>query len=186
MRATWCLICPPPMSFYTYGSYIWFVADSEPPLSDQPQHLSDPGLISLLRAELGLSSSDLFSMTVSDYDMKPAVSPRLLPLTPGSRLTFFLRRTSESNVPSLVPCPINFPPSLREFLRRPRQVLLSSNTSTTSPPGAQKKRRRGGILRSAPTANSSLQPRTHCSGAAAFCNADVNSSVNSQSSLFRS
>ncbi|XP_076614724.1 coiled-coil domain-containing protein 80 [Chaetodon auriga] len=40
------------------------------PLSDQSEHFSDAGLISLLRAELGLSSSDLFSMTVSDYDMK--------------------------------------------------------------------------------------------------------------------
>lgn len=32
-----------------------------------------PGLGSLLRKELGLSSSDLFSMTVADYDMKPTV-----------------------------------------------------------------------------------------------------------------
>ncbi|KAM8827427.1 coiled-coil domain-containing protein 80 isoform 2-T2 [Spinachia spinachia] len=44
---------------------------SEPALGGQPEHFSDPGLISLLRAELGLSSSDLFSMTVTDYDMKP-------------------------------------------------------------------------------------------------------------------
>nr|XP_046230909.1 coiled-coil domain-containing protein 80 [Scatophagus argus] len=44
---------------------------SEPPLSDQSKQFSDSGLISLLRAELGLSSSDLFSMTVSDYDIKP-------------------------------------------------------------------------------------------------------------------
>ncbi|KAM6901296.1 coiled-coil domain-containing protein 80 [Lycodopsis pacificus] len=45
--------------------------ESEPQLSDQSDHFSDSGLISLLRAELGLSSSDLFSMTVTDYDIKP-------------------------------------------------------------------------------------------------------------------
>ncbi|XP_074546061.1 coiled-coil domain-containing protein 80 [Halichoeres trimaculatus] len=45
--------------------------ESEPPLSDQSDHFSDPGLISLLRSELGLSSPDLFSMTITDYDIKP-------------------------------------------------------------------------------------------------------------------
>ncbi|XP_028318658.1 coiled-coil domain-containing protein 80 [Gouania willdenowi] len=45
--------------------------ESEPLLSVQSDQFSDPGLISLLRAELGLSSSDLFSMTVTDYDIKP-------------------------------------------------------------------------------------------------------------------
>ncbi|XP_037340472.2 coiled-coil domain-containing protein 80 [Pungitius pungitius] len=45
--------------------------ESEPALSGQAEHFSDSGLISLLRAELGLSSSDLFSMTVTDYDVKP-------------------------------------------------------------------------------------------------------------------
>ncbi|KAK1883520.1 Coiled-coil domain containing protein 80 [Dissostichus eleginoides] len=44
---------------------------SDPPLSDRSEHFSDSGLISLLRSELGLSSSDLFSMTVTDYDIKP-------------------------------------------------------------------------------------------------------------------
>ncbi|XP_053725870.1 coiled-coil domain-containing protein 80 [Synchiropus splendidus] len=44
--------------------------ESEPPPKDQPHQLSDSGLISLLRAELGLSSADLFSMTVTDYDIK--------------------------------------------------------------------------------------------------------------------
>ncbi|KAI9524720.1 hypothetical protein NQZ68_016729 [Dissostichus eleginoides] len=44
---------------------------SDPPLSDRSAHFSDSGLISLLRSELGLSSSDLFSMTVTDYDIKP-------------------------------------------------------------------------------------------------------------------
>ncbi|TDH01992.1 hypothetical protein EPR50_G00168330 [Perca flavescens] len=45
--------------------------ESEPPLSDQSEHFSDSGLASVLRAEFGLSSSDLFSMTVTDYDIKP-------------------------------------------------------------------------------------------------------------------
>ncbi|CAF99324.1 unnamed protein product, partial [Tetraodon nigroviridis] len=45
--------------------------ESEAPLSDQSEEASDPGLVPLLRAELGLSSPDLFSMTVTDYDMKP-------------------------------------------------------------------------------------------------------------------
>ncbi|CAK6959366.1 coiled-coil domain-containing protein 80 [Scomber scombrus] len=45
--------------------------ESEPPLSGLPENFSDSGLISLLRAELGLSSPDLFSMTVTDYDIKP-------------------------------------------------------------------------------------------------------------------
>ncbi|XP_069015771.1 coiled-coil domain-containing protein 80 [Embiotoca jacksoni] len=45
--------------------------ESEPPLSDLSDQLLDTSLISLLRAELGLSSSDLFSMTVTDYDIKP-------------------------------------------------------------------------------------------------------------------
>lgn len=47
--------------------------ESEPPLSDLLEKFQDPGLISLLRAELGLSSPDLFSMAVTDYDMKPNV-----------------------------------------------------------------------------------------------------------------
>ncbi|XP_059214188.1 coiled-coil domain-containing protein 80 [Centropristis striata] len=46
--------------------------ESEPRLSDQSERFSDSGMISLLRAELGLSSSDLFSMTVTDYDIKPS------------------------------------------------------------------------------------------------------------------
>lgn len=49
------------------------VSEGEPALGDQSERASEPGLVSLLRAELGLSSSDLFSMTVTDYDMKPGV-----------------------------------------------------------------------------------------------------------------
>ncbi|XP_061822355.1 coiled-coil domain-containing protein 80 [Nerophis lumbriciformis] len=46
--------------------------DSEPPFSEvASERWSDPRLISLLRTELGLSSSDLFSMTITDYDIKP-------------------------------------------------------------------------------------------------------------------
>lgn len=48
--------------------------ESEPRLGDQSERpWTHPGLGSLLRKELGLSSSDLFSMTVADYDMKPTV-----------------------------------------------------------------------------------------------------------------
>lgn len=50
-------------------------SEPEPRLANQSEPTSDPGLISTLRAELGLSSSDLFSMTVTDYDMKPGVRP---------------------------------------------------------------------------------------------------------------
>ncbi|TNN71366.1 Coiled-coil domain-containing protein 80 [Liparis tanakae] len=59
--------------------------ESEPPLSGQSEHFSDSGLISLLRAELGLSSSDLFSMTVTDYDLKPN---KVFEAPPSSRALF--------------------------------------------------------------------------------------------------
>ncbi|XP_057675835.1 coiled-coil domain-containing protein 80 [Corythoichthys intestinalis] len=45
--------------------------ESEPPFNGGPIQLSDSGLISLLRSQLGLSSPDLFSMTVTDYDIGP-------------------------------------------------------------------------------------------------------------------
>ncbi|XP_054613154.1 coiled-coil domain-containing protein 80 [Dunckerocampus dactyliophorus] len=46
--------------------------ESEPAFGSLPsRQLSDSGLMALLRAELGLSSPDLFSMTVTDYDIKP-------------------------------------------------------------------------------------------------------------------
>ncbi|XP_071769668.1 coiled-coil domain-containing protein 80 [Centroberyx gerrardi] len=57
--------------------------DSEPRLSDVPEQFSDTDLISLLRAELGLSSSDLFSMTVTDYDIKPNRVFEAPPSTPA-------------------------------------------------------------------------------------------------------
>ncbi|XP_060917543.1 coiled-coil domain-containing protein 80 [Labrus mixtus] len=59
--------------------------ESEPPLSDQSDHFSVPGLISLLRAELGLSSSDLFSMTITDYDIK---ADRVFEAPPSSPALF--------------------------------------------------------------------------------------------------
>ena len=54
-------------------SCVLCVSESETLPGDQAERSSDPGLIALLRSELGLSSSDLFSMTVTDYDMKPQV-----------------------------------------------------------------------------------------------------------------
>lgn len=49
------------------------ISDSDPTVSDLPKQFSNSSLISLLRAEFGLSSSDLFSMTVTDYDIKRSV-----------------------------------------------------------------------------------------------------------------
>ncbi|KAM9734410.1 coiled-coil domain-containing protein 80 [Menidia menidia] len=45
--------------------------ESELSPSDQSEQLLDSGMIPLLRAEFDLSSSDLFSMTITDYDIKP-------------------------------------------------------------------------------------------------------------------
>ncbi|XP_029940132.1 coiled-coil domain-containing protein 80 [Salarias fasciatus] len=59
--------------------------ESEPRLSDRSDRFSDPELISLLRTELGLSSSDLFSMTVTDYDIK---SNRVFEAPPSSSALF--------------------------------------------------------------------------------------------------
>ncbi|XP_062334644.1 coiled-coil domain-containing protein 80 [Osmerus eperlanus] len=44
--------------------------DSEPAFSSLPEQFSDPDLISQLRSEFSLSSQD-FSMTITDYDLKP-------------------------------------------------------------------------------------------------------------------
>lgn len=56
------------------------VSESDRPLKDQSEQDFDSRLIPLLRAELGLSSSDLFSMTVTDYDIKPKVGECLTQL----------------------------------------------------------------------------------------------------------
>lgn len=66
------------------------VSESEAARSDPSEHASDPGLISLLRAELGLSSSDLFSMTVTDYDMKPGVGITTGEAAPGASAHEFI------------------------------------------------------------------------------------------------
>uniref|UniRef100_UPI0037E93142 coiled-coil domain-containing protein 80 n=1 Tax=Semicossyphus pulcher TaxID=241346 RepID=UPI0037E93142 len=59
--------------------------ESETPLRDQSDRFSDPGLISLLRTELGLSSPDLFSMTITDYDITP---DRVFEAPPSSTALF--------------------------------------------------------------------------------------------------
>uniref|UniRef100_A0A6Q2Y927 Coiled-coil domain containing 80 like 2 n=1 Tax=Esox lucius TaxID=8010 RepID=A0A6Q2Y927_ESOLU len=45
--------------------------DSEPPLTSLPETFTDPDLISQLIKEYGIVSSKDFSMTVTDYDLKP-------------------------------------------------------------------------------------------------------------------
>lgn len=59
--------------------------ESEPRLSDQSEQFSDAGLISLLRSELSLSSADLFSMTLTDYDI---TSNRVFEAPPSSSALF--------------------------------------------------------------------------------------------------
>ncbi|XP_072311462.1 coiled-coil domain-containing protein 80 isoform X2 [Eucyclogobius newberryi] len=57
--------------------------ESNAPASGPSEQISDAGLISLLRSELGLSSSDLFSMTITDYDIKPTRVFEAPPSTPA-------------------------------------------------------------------------------------------------------
>ncbi|MED6280077.1 hypothetical protein CHARACLAT_007191, partial [Characodon lateralis] len=59
--------------------------ETEHPLNPQSEQVFDFRLIPLLRAELGLSSSDLFSMTVTDYDIKPK---RVFEAPPSSQALF--------------------------------------------------------------------------------------------------
>lgn len=59
--------------------------ESEPPFNYRGEQFLDSGPISLLRAELGLSSPDLFSMTVTDYDIKPG---RVFEAPPSSLALF--------------------------------------------------------------------------------------------------
>lgn len=72
-----CIYCDPVMNWrFVQGlnMCLLHLPESEPRLDDQSERpWTYPGLGSLLRKELGLSSSDLFSMTVADYDMKPTV-----------------------------------------------------------------------------------------------------------------
>ncbi|KAK5620199.1 hypothetical protein CRENBAI_000696 [Crenichthys baileyi] len=59
--------------------------ETERPLNPQSEQVFDFRLIPLLRAEFGLSSSDLFSMTVTDYDIKPK---RVFEAPPSSQALF--------------------------------------------------------------------------------------------------
>ncbi|XP_038590666.1 coiled-coil domain-containing protein 80 isoform X1 [Micropterus salmoides] len=109
--------------------------ESEPPLSDQSENFSDSGLISLLRAELGLSSPDLFSMTVSDYDIKPN---RVFEAPPSSPALFeyidnFPSRRSEKETEMKSPtvCSKNKQQpgadnSLLRFMSKRRLLLISA------------------------------------------------------------
>ncbi|XP_071322866.1 coiled-coil domain-containing protein 80 [Trachinotus anak] len=108
--------------------------ESEPPLSDQSQHFLGSGLISLLRAELGLSSSDLFSMTVTDYDIKPN---RVFEAPPSSPALFeyidsFPSRRSEKEKERKSPpvCSKDRQPgaenSLLRFMSKRRLLLVSA------------------------------------------------------------
>ncbi|KAM8743124.1 coiled-coil domain-containing protein 80 isoform 2-T2 [Acanthopagrus schlegelii] len=111
------------------------IVESEPPLSDQSEHLSDSGLISLLRSELSLSSSDLFSMTVTDYDIKPN---RVFEAPPSSPALFeyidnFPSRRSEKEKErkSPVVCSKNNQQpeaenSLLRFMSKRRLLLISA------------------------------------------------------------
>ncbi|XP_075960944.1 coiled-coil domain-containing protein 80 [Anarhichas minor] len=109
--------------------------ESEPQLSDQSDHFSDSGLISLLRAELGLSSSDLFSMTVTDYDIKPN---KVFEAPPSGRALFeyiddFPSRRSEKEKERRSPpsCSNGKPQpgaenSLLRFMSKRRLLLISA------------------------------------------------------------
>ncbi|AWP15157.1 putative coiled-coil domain-containing protein 80-like [Scophthalmus maximus] len=107
---------------------------SEAPLSDVPEQLLDPGLISLLRAELGLSSPDLFSMAVTDYDIK---SSRVFEAPPSSPALFeyidnFPSRRSEKEKERKSPpdCSKDKEPgaenSLLRFMSKRRLLLISA------------------------------------------------------------
>ncbi|XP_068191288.1 coiled-coil domain-containing protein 80 [Antennarius striatus] len=109
--------------------------DSEPPLENQSKYSSDSGFISLLRSELGLSSSDLFSMTVTDYDIKPS---RVFEAPPSSPALFdyidnFPSRRSEKEKERKSPpvCSKNkqrpgAENSLLRFMSKRRLLLISA------------------------------------------------------------
>nr|XP_019937182.1 PREDICTED: coiled-coil domain-containing protein 80-like isoform X2 [Paralichthys olivaceus] len=108
--------------------------ESEPPLSDLSDKLFGSGLISLLRAELRLSSADLFSMTVTDYDIQP---DRVFEAPPSSPALYeyidnFPSRRSEKEKERKSPtvCSINKEPeaenSLLRFMSKRRLLLISA------------------------------------------------------------
>ncbi|XP_007566870.1 coiled-coil domain-containing protein 80 [Poecilia latipinna] len=109
--------------------------ESERPLQDQSEQDFDSRLIPLLRAELGLSSSDLFSMTVTDYDVKPK---RVFEAPPSSPDLFeyidnFPSRHSEKEKerksPAVCSKDIQAPEvenSLLRFMSKRRLLLISA------------------------------------------------------------
>lgn len=109
--------------------------ESEPFLSDQLDQFSNTGLISLLRAELGLSSSDLFSMTVTDYDIKRT---RVFEAPPSSSALFeyidnfpsrYSEREKERRSPPLCSEDMQDPAaknSLLRFMSKRRLLLISA------------------------------------------------------------
>ncbi|XP_023257288.1 coiled-coil domain-containing protein 80-like [Seriola lalandi dorsalis] len=108
--------------------------ESERPLGDLSEQFLDSGLTSLLRAELGLSSSDLFSMTVTDYDIKPN---RVFEAPPSSTSLFeyidnFPSRRSEKEKERKSPpvCSKDKQPgaenSLLRFMSKRRLLLISA------------------------------------------------------------
>ncbi|KAG7223932.1 hypothetical protein INR49_015188, partial [Caranx melampygus] len=108
--------------------------DSEDQLSDQSEQVVDPGLVSLLRAELGLSSPDLFSMTITDYDIKPN---RVFEAPPSTSALFeyidnFPSRRSEKEKERKSPpvCSNDKRPeaenSLLRFMSKRRLLLISA------------------------------------------------------------
>ncbi|XP_058474036.1 coiled-coil domain-containing protein 80 [Solea solea] len=107
--------------------------ESESPLTDLSETF-DSGLISLLRAELRLSSSDLFSMTVTDYDIK---SNRVFEAPPSSSALFeyidnFSSRHSEKEKERESPpvCSKDKEPeeenSLLRFMSKRRLLIISA------------------------------------------------------------
>ncbi|KAJ0015395.1 hypothetical protein NQD34_009015 [Periophthalmus magnuspinnatus] len=108
---------------------------SNAPLSGPSEQISDTGLISLLRSELGLSSSDLFSMTITDYDIKPT---RVFEAPPSTRALFefidnFSSRRPEKEIErkTVLACSRNHQQpeaenSLLRFMSKRRLLLISA------------------------------------------------------------
>ncbi|XP_027881053.1 coiled-coil domain-containing protein 80 [Xiphophorus couchianus] len=109
--------------------------ESERPLKDQSEQDFDLRLIPLLRAELGLSSSDLFSMTVTDYDIKPK---RVFEAPPSSPALFeyidnfpsrYSEKEKERKSPAVCSKDIQAPEvenSLLRFMSKRRLLLISA------------------------------------------------------------
>ncbi|XP_032425627.1 coiled-coil domain-containing protein 80 [Xiphophorus hellerii] len=109
--------------------------ESERPLKDQSEQDFDSRLIPLLRAELGLSSSDLFSMTVTDYDIKPK---RVFEAPPSSPALFeyidnfpsrYSEKEKERKSPAVCSKDIQAPEvenSLLRFMSKRRLLLISA------------------------------------------------------------